>query len=82
MLEIRKLDHNQLERKLTEVAAMGQQEDYTEENVKQIMRIERETWEDAVKTTLADLKGIGEKRKELFMEYLKERLREAGICIR
>ena len=33
-------------------------------------------------TEIRYLKGIGEKRKELFMEYLKENLKKAGICIK
>lgn len=39
-------------------------------------------WRKAVRDAVAAVKGVGRKRKELLMEYLKIELERAGICRR
>lgn len=72
-----------MESKLTEAYQIGCKK---ETEVAVCVEAEREkeriSWQKSVETSLEKLKGIGEKRKELFMEYLKEELKKAGICIR
>lgn len=67
MQEIKKMDHQQMERKLTAVYQIGKED---EKPIK-------EKWEDAVREAVQGIKGIGEKRRE----ELIERIRDA-ICTR
>lgn len=77
------MDHSQLESKLTEVYQIGcKKEAEVTVYVEAVREQERISWQQSVETSLEKLKGIGEKRKELFMEYLKEELKKAGTCIR
>ena len=84
MQDIKRMDHSQMEDKLTIAYRMGCNE--TMKAAERAMKRERgerdKSWQQAVETSLENLKGIGEKRKELFMEYLKENLKKAGICIK
>lgn len=65
MREIKRMDHQQLEDKLTEAYARGHY-------------LAARKWEQAVEETLGQTKGIGPSRKELFLERLKLKIREDG----
>ena len=82
MQKIRKMDHMQLEQCLTEVMWMGYtaSEEGTDRDIRQEVENNNRGWQQAVQTVVKTMKGIGEKRKELFMEYLKIELEKAGIC--
>lgn len=64
MREIKRLDHRQLEEKLTEAYARGHY-------------LAARKWQQAVEETLDQTKGIGPSRKELFLERLKLKIRES-----
>lgn len=82
MQKIRKMDHAQLEQCLTEVMWMGYtaSEEGTDRDIRQEVKNNNRGWQQAVQAAVTTMKGIGEKRKELFMEYLKIELEKAGIC--
>lgn len=63
MREIKRMDHRQLEEKLTEAYARGHY-------------LAARKWEQAVEETLDQTKGIGPNRKELFLERLKLKIQE------
>lgn len=63
MREIKRMDHKQLEDKLTEAYARGHY-------------LATRKWQKAVEETLEQTKGIGPSRKELFLERLKLKIRE------
>lgn len=73
MKEIKRMDHRQLEEKMSEVLELGKTEAGEEKDT---------IWQQAVEEALKSLPGIGPKRKELFMEYLRGNLKVAGICIK
>ena len=82
MQAIKKMDHSQMETKLTEAYLKGYEkagEYITAQEQDRIFL--HQSWRDAVKQSISSLPGIGPKRKELFAEYLKENLKKAGICI-
>lgn len=64
MREIKRMDHRQLEDKLTEAYARGHY-------------IAARKWKQAVEETLEQTKGIGPSRKELFLERLKLKIQES-----
>lgn len=78
MREIKKMDHSQMERKLTEAMEIG----YCKDREGAVLEENNWHWRQAVEDALEALPGIGVKRKELFMEYLRQNLGEVGICIR
>ena len=63
MREIKRMDHKQLEDKLTEAYARGHY-------------LANRKWQKAVEETLDQTKGIGPSRKELFLERLRLKIRE------
>ena len=63
MREIKRMDHKQLEDKLTEAYARGHY-------------LANRKWQKAVEETLEQTKGIGPSRKELFLERLRLKIRE------
>ncbi len=63
MREIKRMDHKQLEDKLTEAYARGHY-------------LANRKWQQAVEETLDQTKGIGPSRKELFLERLRLKIRE------
>lgn len=63
MREIKRMDHKQLEDKLTEAYASGHY-------------LANRKWQQAVEETLDQTKGIGPSRKELFLERLRLKIRE------
>lgn len=63
MQEIKRMDHRQMEDKLTEVYARGHY-------------LAARKWQQAVEETLDQTKGIGPSRKELFLERLRLKIRE------
>lgn len=67
MQEIKKMDHQQMERKLTAVYQIGKED---EKPIK-------EKWEDAVREAAQGIKGIGEKRREELIERISD-----AICTR
>ena len=67
MQEIKKMDHQQMERKLTAVYQIGKEDE----------RPIEEKWEDAVREAVQGIKGIGEKRREELIERISD-----AICTR
>lgn len=64
MREIKRMDHQQLEDKLTEAYARGHY-------------LAARKWQQAVEETLEQTKGIGPGRKGLFLERLKMKIQES-----
>lgn len=67
MQEIKKMDHQQMERKLTAVYQIGKEDEKPIEG----------KWEDAVREAVQGIKGIGEKRREELIERISD-----AICTR
>lgn len=63
MREIKRMDHQQMEDKLTEAYARGHY-------------LADRKWKQAVEETLELTKGIGPSRKELFLERLKLKIQK------
>ena len=63
MQEIKRMDHRQMEDRLTEAYARGH-------------CLAARKWQQAVEETLEKTKGIGPRRKELFLEQLKLKIKE------
>ena len=64
MQSIKRMDHKQMEEKLTEVYETGFQDG----------QAEGQDWRQAVKETLEETKGIGPGRKELILERLDRKM--------
>ena len=83
MQSIKKMDHQQIEDRLTAAYRLGQAEmAELRQKLDHDRKIQDLNWQQAVFTSMEQLKGLGEKRKELFTEYLKENLKKVGICIK
>lgn len=48
--------------------------------ISQVLGENNRRWEKAVRKAVDTMKGVGRKRKELLMEYLKIETERAGIC--
>lgn len=70
MQAIKRMDHKQMEGKLTEVYETGFQGGQTAGQAK------GKDWRQAVKETLEETKGIGPGRKELILERLDRKMEE------
>lgn len=64
MQAIKRMDHKQIEGKLTEVYETGFQDGQAKER----------NWRQAVKETLEETKGIGPGRKDLILERLDRKM--------
>lgn len=64
MQAIKRMDHKQMEGKLTEVYETGFQDGQAKER----------NWRQAVKETLEETKGIGPGRKDLILERLDRKM--------
>ena len=70
MQAIKRMDHKQMEGKLTEVYETGFQDGQTAGQAK------GQNWRQTVKETLEETKGIGPGRKELILERLDRKMEE------
>ena len=68
MQEIKKMHHQQIERKLTQAYRAGKTTGKMQEKME---------WEDAVREATKGIKGIGEKRREELIERISD-----AICTR
>lgn len=68
MQAIKRMDHKQMEGKLTEVYETGFQDGQTDGQTKE------RNWRQAVKETLEETKGIGPGRKDLILERLDRKM--------
>lgn len=84
MQEIKKMDHAQMETRLTEAMQLGYTESEAERDLEIRMAVEENNscWQQAVQETVSRMKGIGEKRKKALTESLEAELRKAGICMK
>lgn len=86
MQTIKKSDHNQIEIVLQSAYTKGygaghrdgweKRQEYAAQEAGKKAEQERSRWQQAVEKSLDMLKGIGEKRKGLFLDYLKENLKD------
>ena len=80
MQEIKKMDHHQMERKLQEAYDAGYFNGKATgmklagERSEDIMKARKNAWQQAVRNTLDETKGIGPGRRELFLERLDQKL--------
>lgn len=82
MREIKRMDHAQMEQRLTEAMSLGYAAGKAERDREITCAVEEtgRRWQSAVQKAVKALKGIGEKRKELLMEYVEIELEKEGIC--
>lgn len=84
MYRIRKMDHAQLEQCLTDVMWMGYRasEEGTDRDIRREVEENNRNWQQAVRRAVEAIKGIGDKRKSLLMEYLEIELKKVHICLK
>lgn len=82
MREIKRMDHAQMEQRLTEAMRLGYTASEAERDLEIALAVEEtgRRWHQALQKAVKALRGIGEKRKELLMEYVKIELEKEGIC--
>lgn len=84
MRAIKKMDHAQMEQCLTDVMWMGYtaSEEGTDREISREIEENNQNWQQAVQTAVEALKGIGDKRRSLLMEYLEIELKKVNICLK
>lgn len=79
MLMIRRMDHRELEERLSLIYKKGFEEGHKDGFQKQasrgkdILEAARRNWQQDLEAALEETKGIGQARKELFLENLKQK---------
>lgn len=81
MREIKKMDHQQIEGRLTEAYRAGCRDGLTKS--REEGRLGKELFRQAAAEALEEAKGIGPKRKELILEQIDVKMEAAGksVCI-